>query len=205
MIMEEVLHVPPPYRIRYEMFLDKGGKKISKSSGNVFTPQVWLRYGSPQSLLLLMYKRIIGTREISVFDFPRYVDEMIELAKIYSGEARVDDKKELEKLRGLYEYCWLLEPPKKRMSRIPYNLLVYLVRVAPKGSELYYVKEKLKGYGHSADLEAEDLELNVKRAMSWSEDFHEIGETKVALGDDERLALKELVQYLRKDDLVTLG
>ena len=60
-IMEEVLRVPSPFHVRYEMFLDKGGKKISKSAGNVFTPQVWLRYGSPQSLFLLMYKRIVGT------------------------------------------------------------------------------------------------------------------------------------------------
>jgi len=198
-IMEEVLHLPPPCHVRYEMFLDKGGKKISKSAGNVFTPQVWLRYGSPQSLLLLMYKRIVGTREISVFDIPRYMDEMIELEKVYTGENNVTDHKELEKLKGLYEYCWLLEPPMKRMARIPYNLLVYLARVAPKGSELSYVKEKLKGYGHSADLEAENLESHLRYAMNWAEDFHEIGETRVELVEDEKLALKDLLNLLKND------
>ena len=38
-ICEEILHFPHPLHIKYEMFLDKGGKKISKSTGNVLTPQ----------------------------------------------------------------------------------------------------------------------------------------------------------------------
>ena len=41
-----VLHYAHPLHVKYEMFLDKGGKKISKSTGNVLTPQVWLRYGT---------------------------------------------------------------------------------------------------------------------------------------------------------------
>ena len=57
------------------MFLDKGGKKISKSAGNVLTPQTWLKYGTPQSILLLLYKRISGTRHVSVEDIPNLMDE----------------------------------------------------------------------------------------------------------------------------------
>jgi len=179
--------------------LDKGGKKISKSAGNVFTPQVWLRYGSPQSLLLLMYKRIVGTREISVFDIPRYMDELIELEKVYTGESKVNDQKELEKLKGLYEYCWLLQPPKEKKPRIPYNLLVYLARVAPKGSESAYIKEKLKGYGHSFDFETKDLERQMEYAKNWAEDFSEIGEIKIELNEQARSALKDLVEFLQGD------
>jgi lysyl-tRNA synthetase class 1 len=198
-IMEEVLHAPSPHHVRYEMFLDKGGKKISKSAGNVFTPQVWLRYGSPQSLLLLMYKRIVGTREISVFDIPRYMDELIELEKVYTGESKVNDQKELEKLKGLYEYCWLLKPPKERKPRIPYNLLVYLARVAPKGSESAYIKEKLKGYGHSFGFETKDLERQMEYAKNWAKDFSEIGEIKIELNEQGRSALKDLVEFLQGD------
>ena len=69
-ICREVLCFEPPSHAKYEMFLDKGGKKISKSAGNVFTPQVWFRYGSPQSLLLLMLKRFVGTRTLDVSDIP---------------------------------------------------------------------------------------------------------------------------------------
>ena len=198
-IMEEVLRVPSPHHVRYEMFLDKGGKKISKSAGNVFTPQVWLRYGSPQSLLLLMYKRIVGTREISVFDIPRYMDELIDLEKVYTGEKKVNDQKELEKLKGLYEYCWLLQPPKEKKPRIPYNLLVYLARVAPRGSESAYIKEKLKGYGHSFDFETKDLELQIEYARNWADDFSEIGEIKIELNEQARTALNDFVELLQRD------
>jgi len=198
-VMEEVMHVLPPFHVRYELFLDRMGKKISKSIGNVLTPQVWFRYGSPQSLLLLMFKRIVGTREVSAFDIPRYMDELAELERTYAGERKIDDPKEKAKLRGLFEYCWLLKPPRKRTARIPYNLLVYLAKVAPKGSELRYIREKLKDYGYSSDLLAEDLESRLGYAMNWAADFIEIGEAKIELAGDERSALKDLINLLQKD------
>ncbi len=43
-VAEHVLGHPPPYHVMYEMFLDKSGRKISKSAGNVFT---CLLYTSP--------------------------------------------------------------------------------------------------------------------------------------------------------------
>ncbi|MFN3621770.1 MAG: lysine--tRNA ligase, partial [Nitrososphaerales archaeon] len=74
-VSDVILNYHHPYHIRYELFLDKSGRKISKSVGNVFTPQTWLRYGTPQSLLLLMFKRVVGTRNLSVEDVPNYMDE----------------------------------------------------------------------------------------------------------------------------------
>ena len=34
-VSEEILNYPPPHHVKYEMFLDKGGKKISKSLGRI--------------------------------------------------------------------------------------------------------------------------------------------------------------------------
>ena len=42
-----VLKYPPPYHARYELFQDKSGRKLSKSSGNLVTPSEWLEYASP--------------------------------------------------------------------------------------------------------------------------------------------------------------
>ena len=75
-ISGNVLDHAHPFHVRYEMFLDKSGKKISKSIGNVLTPQKWLEYGTPASLLLLMFKRIAGARTLSVEDIPTYMDEV---------------------------------------------------------------------------------------------------------------------------------
>ena len=84
------------------MFLDKSGKKISKSVGNVFTPQIWLRYASPESLILLMLKRIVGARTLSVDDVPTYMMELDNLEDIYFGKKVIQDEFERAELRGLY-------------------------------------------------------------------------------------------------------
>ena len=46
----------PPEGFNYELFLDENGQKISKSRGNGLTIDEWLRYASPESLSLLMYR-----------------------------------------------------------------------------------------------------------------------------------------------------
>ena len=46
----------PPEGFNYELFLDEKGQKISKSKGNGLTIDEWLRYASPESLSLFMYR-----------------------------------------------------------------------------------------------------------------------------------------------------
>src|ERR1700730_7910352 len=46
----------PPENFIYELFLDEQGQKISKSKGNGLTIDEWLRYASPESLSLFMYR-----------------------------------------------------------------------------------------------------------------------------------------------------
>ena len=51
-----VLGGTPPEGFNYELFLDENGQKISKSKGNGLTIDEWLRYASPESLSLFMYR-----------------------------------------------------------------------------------------------------------------------------------------------------
>ncbi|MEM1601760.1 MAG: lysine--tRNA ligase [Candidatus Bathyarchaeia archaeon] len=198
-ISREVLRYEPPLHARYEMFLDKSGRKISKSTGNVLTPQTWLRYGSPQSLLLLTLKRFVGTRNISISDVPRYMNEFDYLEDIYFGKVKINDKREEAKLKGLYEYCWLLKVPEKASIHVPYNLLTYLAKVAPKGSEIDFVAEKLRDYGYIKDRSEVDegLKRRIEYALNWITDFEEITETTVELSHNEREAIRQLIQRLR--------
>ncbi len=46
----------PPESFIYELFLDEHGQKISKSKGNGLTIDEWLRYASPETLALYMYR-----------------------------------------------------------------------------------------------------------------------------------------------------
>jgi len=199
-ICGEILGYAPPMHVQYEMFLDKSGRKISKSAGNVFTPQVWFRYGSPQSLMLLTLKRFVGTRSLSVTDIPQYMNELDELEDVYFGRKAVADEREKTKLTGLLKYTWLLRPPPEPRIHVPYNLLTYLAKVAPKGSERDFIVEKLRSYGYLRDEVPEDVERKIEYALNWARDFAEIKETAIELSVQEREAIQELVQTLSVEE-----
>jgi lysyl-tRNA synthetase class 1 len=201
-ICREILCFEPPSHARYEMFLDKGGRKISKSAGNVFTPQVWFRYGSPQALLLLMLKRFVGTRTLDVSDIPSYMNELDNLEDVYFGKKTAKDEKELAKLRGLYEYCWVMKPPAEPSVHVPYNLLAFLVKMAPKECLNEFVTEKLQSYGYlqkNQQVEA-DLAQRIEYAFNWIRDFEEIKETTVSLTSEEKNAITALIKVLEIED-----
>lgn len=198
-ICREVLNWEPPAHARYELFLDKSGKMLSKSTGVVFTPQTWFKYGSPQSLMLLMLKRFVGTRTLDVTDIPSYMNELDYLEDVYFGEEPVENEKELAKLRGLYAYCWALQPPIEPGVHVPYNLLTYLAKLAPEDREEEFIVEKLRGYQYLGKDETVDerLKKRIGYAFNWVEVFEEIKPTAVTLTEEEEEAIRELIKVLR--------
>ena len=200
-ICREVLCFEPPSHAKYEMFLDKGGKKISKSAGNVFTPQVWFRYGSPQSLLLLMLKRFVGTRTLDVSDIPSYMNELDALEDVYFGKKQVSAR-DAAKLKGLYEYCWVMKAPAEPSVHVPYNLMAFLVKMAPKENLSEFLTEKLQSYRYLQKNQQVDAELEkrVEYALNWVQDFEEIKETPVNLTDPEKTAIATLLNALESAD-----
>jgi len=200
LICQEILDYTPPTHAQYELFLDISGKRFSKSAGRIFSPQLWFRYGSPQSLLLLMLKRFVGTRSLSVTDIPQYMNELDELEDIYFGKKKISDEKERAKLSGLYKYCWVLKTPARLSIHTPYNLLTYLAKVAPKGSETKFITEKLRDYGYKIETISEDLKRRIEYALNWAQDYLEIKETTTEITAKEASALKELIQTLEVEE-----
>ncbi len=197
-ICREVLCFEPPSHAKYEMFLNKSGQKISKSSGNVFTPQVWFQYGSPQSLLLLMLKRFVGTRTLGVSDVPSYMNELDQLEDVYFGRKPIKDAKELMKLKGLYEHCWGMKPPAGPSVHVPYNLVTFLAKMAPKENMEVFIEEKLRSYGYLQKNQSidESLRRRIDYALNWIRDFEEIKETSTSLSEEEKTAISMLVKVL---------
>jgi lysyl-tRNA synthetase class 1 len=195
-ICREVLGYEPPMHVQYELFLDKGGARISKSAGNVFTPQVWYRYGSPQSLNLLLFKRFVGTKTGSIDSIPPHMDELDELEDVYFGKKKVKDEMERAKLTGLYEYCWMLKPPEEPSVHVPYNLMINLARVAPKGMEYGFIKDKLENYGYLDNRET-GLKERVNYALNWVEDYGGAEVQRVEMTPEESKALRGLIKALR--------
>jgi lysyl-tRNA synthetase class 1 len=201
-ICREILGWEPPVHAVYEMFLAQGGGKIAKSTGAVLTPQTWFKYGSPQSLMLLLLKRFVGTRAIDVTDIPSYMDEMDGLEDVYFKKKVTKDTREQEKLSGLYEYCHAMHVPSKPSVHVPYNLLTYLVKVAPKSGEEAYITEKLRTYGYFKQNETLDERgrRRIEYAFNWARDFEKIKEASVALSGEDREAMKELVKVLAVEE-----
>ncbi|MFL4981981.1 MAG: lysine--tRNA ligase, partial [Xanthobacteraceae bacterium] len=82
----------PPEGFNYELFLDEQGQKISKSKGNGLTIDEWLRYASPESLSLFMYREPKAAKRLYFDVIPRHVDEYQQFLDAYR---RQDGKQRL--------------------------------------------------------------------------------------------------------------
>lgn len=166
-ICENVLKRAPPYHARYEMFQDKAGRKIAKSVGNVLTPQDWQTYASAESLRLLMFKRIVGARNISIEDIPTYMDEFDELEEYYFSKERDPNQLKDARLRGLYEYTVLTVVPSKPGVHVPYKQVAELASTAPEGIAVEFVTKRLIANGAVKEPSPE-LATRIEWAAKWA-------------------------------------
>jgi lysyl-tRNA synthetase, class I len=80
----------PPEGFNYELFLDENGQKISKSKGNGLTIDEWLRYASPESLSLFMYREPKAAKRLYFDVIPRHVDEYQQFLDAYARQSPRD-------------------------------------------------------------------------------------------------------------------
>ncbi len=114
------LGAAPPEGFNYELFLDEHGQKISKSKGNGLTIDEWLRYASPESLSLFMYREPKSAKRLYFDVIPRTVDEY---QQHLDGYGRQDQKQQLS------NPVWHIHagnPPKPDMP-ITFQMLLTLV------------------------------------------------------------------------------
>jgi lysyl-tRNA synthetase class 1 len=130
------------------------------------------------------------------------MNELDYLEDVYFGKKPARDEKELVKLHGLYEYCWVMKPPSKPSVHAPYNLLTFLAKMAPKECPTEFITEKLQSYGYLQKNQAIDADLakRIEYAFNWIRDFEEIKETTVSLTTEEKHAIVDLVKVLETED-----
>jgi lysyl-tRNA synthetase class 1 len=197
-VADEILKFPHPHHVKYEMFLDKGGKKISKSLGNVVTSQAWLRYGTPKSILLLLYKRITGTREVGFEDIPALMDEYNDLENIYFGKIKLDNETKTIRAKGLYEYVNLLSVTKNSSVYVNYRLLVQLCTLFREQRSQHVIK-KLIEYGTIKES-TQELEELVRLAGNYADDFDKPSKVEIQVDEATKKAIKNLVDILSSED-----
>src|SRR6266699_1822540 len=114
------LGAAPPEGFNYELFLDEQGQKISKSKGNGLTIDEWLRYASPESLSLFMYREPRAAKRLHFDVIPRAVDEYQQFLEAYQ---RQDGK---QRLSNPVWHIHSGHPPQPDMP-ITFQLLLTLV------------------------------------------------------------------------------
>lgn len=196
-VCDEILGHPHPLHVKYEMFLDKSGKKISKSAGNVFTPQMWLKYGTPESILLLLFKRIAGTRHVGVDDVPALMDEYDYYEDVYFGKIKEENPAKLAKLKGIYEYIHKLAPPAKPAQHAIYRFLAQQASIYPGDPDREEkVFARLVKYGMAKE-KSDDLMRRIELAASWADDNLATDEKfEVQLSDSQHRAVEQLLSII---------
>ncbi|MGI0031146.1 MAG: lysine--tRNA ligase [Nitrososphaeraceae archaeon] len=194
-VSDVVLHYAHPLHVKYEMFLDKGGKKISKSAGNVLTPQVWLRYGTPKSLLLLLFKRITGTRQVGTDDIPTLMEEYDICEDIYFGKKKEDNEEKLVKTKGLYEYVNHLKTSDKPLQHVPYMLIVQQASFFSGDDRIKKIFDRLVKYKVATELTF-DLEQKIQLACNWSDDHISTEKFDVVLTEKEKMIIRKILESL---------
>ena len=194
-VSDVVLNYAHPLHVKYEMFLDKGGKKISKSTGNVLTPQVWLRYGTSQSLLLLLFKRITGTRQVGTDDIPTLMEEYDICEDIYFGKKKEDNEEKLVKTKGLYEYVNHLKTSDKPLQHVPYMLIVQQASFFSGADRIRKIFDRLIKYKVATELTF-DLEQKIQLACNWSDDHISTEKFDVVLTEKEKMIIRKILESL---------
>jgi lysyl-tRNA synthetase class 1 len=195
-VCENILHFPAPYHRVYELFQDKSGRKMSKSTGNLVTPQRWLEFASPETLLLFYFKRIIGARNISEEDVPAYMDEYDSLEDLYFGKIRENNKMKEARQKGIYYYVNLRNPPTQPAQHVPYSLLVELATVAPAEDMENYIAKRLIDYRVVKQID-DGVRSRIRYAINWSKEFA-LHTAPIELSEKERAVLRMISDKLTK-------
>jgi lysyl-tRNA synthetase class 1 len=116
----------PPEGFNYELFLDEKGQKISKSKGNGLTIDEWLRYASPESLSLFMYREPKAAKRLYFDVIPRNVDEYFQFLE---GYQRQDEKQRLS------NPVWHIHSGNPPSPDMPINFQLLLTLVSSSNAE----------------------------------------------------------------------
>ena len=120
------LGATPPEGFNYELFLDEKGQKISKSKGNGLTIDEWLRYASPESLAVFMYREPKSAKRLYFDVIPRHVDEYQQFLEAYQRQ---------ELKQQLSNPVWHIHSGKPPLPDMPISFAMLLTLVSSSNAE----------------------------------------------------------------------
>ena len=170
---------------------------------------MWLQYGTPQSLLLLLFKRISGTRHVGIDDIPQLMDEYDFYEDIYFGKIKEPNDSKRIKINGIYEYINHLDPPKAYPAlHIPYRILIQQAGLFKnqtiESNIVNQILDRLKKYGlvkNQEDYSNETLQKKIVLAIRWANELSDMEQNENGASGlvDERNGSLTLLSLQQKD------
>ena len=190
-----ILGGQPPAGFSYELFLDANGEKISKSRGNGMTIEEWLRYASPESLSLFLYREPKRAKRLYFQVIPKHVDEYLAYLDGYSRQSAKD---------RLVNPVWHIhagEPPAADAviegARIDFQLLLNLVN-ASNASDAEILWGFLRCYAPEVSKQSHPgIDSLVRYALAYYHDHIAPHRKRRAPSTEEAAALEDLVARLQ--------
>jgi hypothetical protein len=120
------LGASPPEGFNYELFLDEHNQKISKTKGNGFSMEEWLRYATPESLAYYMFQSPKSAKRLYFDVAPKAADEYLQQLDAFNRGRREANAPSLD------NPAWHVhrgDPPAKGPP-VSFSLLLNLVSAA---------------------------------------------------------------------------
>ncbi len=215
LISKEIFNWEAPETLMYEFVRIKGEKgKMSGSKGNVILLSDLLEVLEP-GVIRFIYTRTKPNKEIHIdmgLGLLNLYDEFDKAERIYFGKDEGRNEEETEELKRSYELS-MPELPEKLPLQVPFRHLVVLVQLPGMNEEK--IIKKLKEQNHLPENvdenELERIKIRIKKAQKWVEKyapdmvkFKVLEELpKIEVNEEIKDALKEIVNYLEKNEIRT--
>jgi lysyl-tRNA synthetase class 1 len=175
----------PPEGFNYELFLDENGQKISKSKGNGLTIDEWLRYASPESLSLFMYREPRAAKRLHFDVIPRAVDDY---QQFLDGYRRQEPKQQIQ------NPVWHIHEGHPPRGEMPVTFQMLLTLVSSSNAENAETLWGFIGRYRPGVTAATHPKLNaqVEYAIHYFRDFVQPTKQFRQPSDQERAALTDL-------------
>lgn len=121
-----ILGSEPPVQYFYELFLNEGGQKISKSKGNSLTIDEWLHYAPLESLSLFMFHSPSKAKRLHFDVIPKMVDEYLTFVQKYHEASAKDDVVESKLLANPAYHIHNGEVPKIETYGVSFGMVLNL-------------------------------------------------------------------------------
>ncbi|WP_421933833.1 lysine--tRNA ligase [Phenylobacterium sp.] len=184
----------PPVTFSYELFLDENAERISKTKGNGFSMEEWLRYAPPESLAYYMFQSPRSAKRLYFDVAPKATDEYLQQLDAYNRK-RAEGSNEPQIDNPVW-HVHHANPPAEG-SPVSYSLLLNLVSAADASTKdiLWgFLERYIPGATPATQPLLDHL---AGYAINYYEDFVKPSKTFRVADGQERAAMQDLIARFR--------